>query len=165
MTGVAVQIIEQGMADAMAKIDALADLDRHELMDSLGRLVQRQTRRRIETEKTAPDGSDWKPNRAGSSILYASHTLAQSIDYITTQTEVHVGSPLVYAAIHQFGGVIKAKNAKALRWFAPGGNGQPSFAQSVTIPARPYLGMSADNIEEAEEVVTGFINEVLGHVA
>lgn len=165
MTGVAVQIIEDGMADAMAKISALIDLDRHELMDSLGRLVQRQTRRRIETEKTAPDGSDWKPNRAGSSILYASHTLAQSIDYITTQTEVHVGSPLVYAAIHQFGGVIKAKNAKALRWFAPGGNGQPSFAQSVTIPARPYLGMSADNIEEAEEVVTGFINEVLGHVA
>ena len=46
-----------------------------------------------------------------------------------------VGSELVYAAIHQFGG-------KAV--------GRPH-------PARPYLGLSPENISDLEQVVTDFL--------
>ncbi|MBU2713731.1 phage virion morphogenesis protein [Zooshikella sp. WH53] len=35
------------------------DDHRHELLDTLGATVESQTRRRIEEEQTAPDGSPW----------------------------------------------------------------------------------------------------------
>lgn len=155
---VTVEIIDRGLDEAIAAMQALAELDRLELMDSIGRLVQEQTRHRISTEKTAPDGSAWKVNRAGTSILYASHRLAESIDYRSSLDRVTVGSPLRYARIHQFGGVIRAKNGKALAFKA---GGDSFFRQSVTIPARPYLGLSAGNVEELESVVADFILAIL----
>lgn len=155
---VTVEITDRGLDDAIAKMQALAAPDRLELMDSIGRLVQEQTRYRISTDKMGPDGSAWKPNRAGTSILYASHRLAESIDYRASLDRIAVGSPMVYAKIHQFGGVIKAKNGKALAFSSGGEN---YVRQSVTIPARPYLGLSAENVEELESVVSDFILAVL----
>ena len=110
------------------------------------------------TEKQAPDGSPWVKNRKGSPILYASGALHDSIDYRASADQVETGSPLVYAAIHHFGGVIKPKNGKALAFMA--GNDQV-FAKSVTMPARPYLGISSDNADEIKEVVTDFMREVM----
>lgn len=163
MSGAAItlEITDRGLDAVLASMEQLADPnDRFEMMDSIGRLVQEQTRHRIATQKTAPDGTPWAPNRRGSSILYASHRLAESIDYISTLDQITVGSPLVYARIHQTGGTITAKNGKSLRFFA-GGNGQPIFVKSVTMPARPYLGLSADNIDEIESVVGDFMGAVL----
>lgn len=47
-----------------------------------------------------------------------------------------------YALIHELGGTITAKTAKALAIPLP--DGGVAFAKSVTIPARPYLRPSAD---------------------
>lgn len=47
-----------------------------------------------------------------------------------------------YALIHELGGVVTAKTAKALAIPLP--DGGVAFAKSVTIPARPYLRPSAD---------------------
>lgn len=47
-----------------------------------------------------------------------------------------------YALIHELGGVIKARRAKALAFELP--DGSLRFAGSVTIPARPYLRPAAD---------------------
>lgn len=166
--GAAVEIIEQGLSEAIAALDRLTALDRHELMDTLGRTVQLQTRRRITSEKTAPDGTQWPPTWRGGSTLYLTGALAQSIDYISSQTEVHVGSPLVYARIHQLGGTVKAKDGKALAFSVPGGfrkalpgGSEKAFLKSVTIPARPYLGLSASNIDEAEAVIADFMEALL----
>lgn len=53
-----------------------------------------------------------------------------------------VGTNLEYAAIHEFGGTIEAKNAPRLVFqVAPG---EWRTAQSVTIPARPYMRPAAD---------------------
>lgn len=168
MAGTAVEIIEQGLAEAIARIERLTALDRHEVMDSLGALMQQQTRHRIDVEKTAPDGTPWAKTWRGSSILVNTGELVNSIAYLSNQTEVHVGSPRVYARIHQFGGTIKAKNKKALSFSVPGGlrkalpgGSEKVFFKSVTIPARPYLGLSADNIAEAEEVIAEFIEGLL----
>lgn len=49
---------------------------------------------------------------------------------------VMVGTDVVYAAIHEFGGVIVPKQAKLLHFVI---NGEDIFAKSVQIPARPYL--------------------------
>lgn len=47
-----------------------------------------------------------------------------------------------YALIHELGGTITAKAAKALAIQLP--DGGVAFVKSVTIPARPYLRPSAD---------------------
>src|SRR3546814_1539474 len=49
---------------------------------------------------------------------------------------------VVYALMMELGGVIKPVNAKALAIPQPGGG--VVFAQSVTIPAYPYLRPAAD---------------------
>lgn len=65
--------------------------------------------------------------------------------------EVHVvgekivglfGSEVEYAGIHEFGGVINAKNAKYLRFKTFDGSWHS--VKSVTIPARPYLKPAAE---------------------
>lgn len=48
-----------------------------------------------------------------------------------------IGSNVVYARIHELGGVITPKKAKALKFYIPGVGWRTS--QKVTIPSRPYL--------------------------
>ncbi len=62
---------------------------------------------------------------------------------------VAIGSMMVYVRIHQEGGTIKPKEGKkALRVPKVG------FRRSVTVPARPYLGLStADRIALEKKVV------------
>lgn len=148
------EVRETGLDEAILKIDGIANAPMHELAEGIGRLVQGQTRRRIETEKTAPDGTPWKENWAGSSILYASGDLSRSIDYEASPDSIMVGSGLVYARIHQEGGVIKPKNAKALA-FAIGGGFR--LVQSVTMPQRQYLGLSPDNSDEIIEATEDWL--------
>jgi phage gpG-like protein len=76
--------------------------------------------------------------------------LYASITHRASPTSVEVGSNAIYAAIHQFGGTIKAKDAKALRfrigdvWVTK---------ESVTIPARPFLGIDDDDRQMIVETV------------
>jgi len=79
--------------------------------------------------------------------------------YNLPQLEARVGPSVIYGRIHEFGGVIRPKKGKYLRFIVYGGNyrgpdprrkrladmlagdeGRVVFAKQVTIPARPYLG-------------------------
>jgi len=62
------------------------------------------------------------------------------------QWEVQVGTNLRYAAIHEYGGIIKAKN-KPFLVFKIGG--KLIFTKSVQIPARPYLRPAFDSQKDA----------------
>jgi phage gpG-like protein len=137
----------------------LSPFDGMTLMEGLARLMQQQTRRRIEEEKTAPDGAPWKANRAGTSTLYKSGALSASIDYSASASRIELGSGLVYARIHQEGGVIRPKSGKALVFQA--GN-QMVFARQVTIPARPFIGVSKANGTEILMATVDFIRRKLG---
>ncbi len=159
MSGVAVEIIDRGLDEAMASIQRLTSPElRYELMDIVGREAQGQTRHRIMSEKTAPDGTEWPKTFRGTSILHLTGRLWESIDYRATMDQVHIGSALPYARIHQFGGTIKAKNGKALR-FSSGGD--TYMRRSVYIPARPYLGLSRQNVEDLNDTITAFIDSFL----
>lgn len=158
----ALEVFETGLQEAILKIDRVGEAPTGELMEGIGRLVQEQTRRRITDEKTAPDGSAWKANRAGTSILHASGALAASIDYIASTGSVIVGSGLVYARIHQEGGVIKPVNGQALKfWWVSSGFVNFVVARSVTIPRRQYLGLSADNQNETVEATEDWLSRLL----
>ena len=149
---VALEIRETGLEAALSLVQGLENAPKQELADGIGRLVQEQTRQRIEEEKRSPQGAAWKPNITRTGILYRSGALSRSIDYIPTPESVTIGSALVYARIHQLGGTIRPKTAKALAFMI--GN-KMHLVQSVTIPARPYLGLSPANqtdiVEAAED--------------
>lgn len=143
----------------IAVLGRLADPDKSELLDGLGALGSSQTKRRIEVEKTAPDGTDWHANAEGSSTLFLSGALADSIDHeLQSSSAVAWGSSLIYAGVHQFGAVIVPDSAKTLA-FSIGGS--PVFAKKVTIPARPYVGISDENSREIESTALRFVSDVL----
>ena len=154
MAAVTMEIVGDDLAEAIATIEGIANAPKHELLDNLGRLVQEQTRRRIAEEKSAPDGSAWPKSRNNPDTLVLSGALQRSIDYAAGPDQVEVGSGLIYAGVHQDGMTIKPKNARALAFMV--GN-ELVYAQSVTIPQRQFLGISADNTEELIEATTEWV--------
>ena len=62
----------------------------------------------------------------------------------------------LYAAIHEFGGTIYPKRAKALSWI--GEDGKRIFAKSVRIPTRAYLRPAFD--ENKGEIIDAIGREV-----
>lgn len=122
----------------------------------IGMALVRGTQRRFESA-TAPDGSPWKPlnpayaaGKRGPGILRESRMLFRSITYRASSEAVRVGTNRVYGAIHQLGGTITAKSAGALRF--PMGGGWVT-RKSVTIPARPYLGVSREDEQAIGDVL------------
>ena len=70
-------------------------------------------------------------------------------------------SGVIYAAIHEFGGVITPKRAKYLSWIGKGG--ERVFAKRVKMPARPYLRPAFDeNKEEIKGVIAAGIKKMIG---
>jgi phage gpG-like protein len=63
--------------------------------------------------------------------------------------QVVVGTNVVYARIHEFGGVIVPKRKKYLRFVV---DGKTVFAKRVVIPKRPYIAPSI--AEGAKAMVT-----------
>ena len=59
-------------------------------------------------------------------------------------TKGFIGSDLKYAAIHQYGGVIKPVKAKALHFKV---SGQWVTVKKITMPARPYIIPKEDRIK------------------
>jgi phage gpG-like protein len=106
--------------------------------EAIGNALVALTKRAFTESAVRP--SAWAPLYGGSaSTLYKSGTLAKSVRLIsTTASAVQLGSDRKYAAIHQFGGIIRAKPGGYLK--LPGG----IYRKKVTIPARPYFPFYAD---------------------
>jgi phage virion morphogenesis protein len=157
MTGVTFEarFDDADLSGALARLAAGA-ADPSPLMRIIGDYGVDSTRRRM-IEQHAPDGTAWAAlnpayaelKGSGYDILYASGALRGSLTYLAGMSEVSWGSGMIYAAVHQFGATIVPKNAPALS-FVLGGKLSPYLVsvKSVTIPARPYLGISdADRVE------------------
>ena len=119
--------------------------DAQGLMTNIGMAMKGQTTRRFQAGE-GPDGAAWKPlagprrnskgkeRKGRASPLLDTGRLRSSISFSATPSEVFVGSNIEYARIHQLGG-------KAGR------------GRKVTIPARPYLGLSDDDQAEIAALV------------
>jgi phage gpG-like protein len=94
----------------------------------------------------------------GGQTLVDTARLRQDFGTEVTATSAEWGTNTDYAAIHQFGGVIRAKNAKALR-FQIGGNWV--MKKSVTIPARPFLGMDEADETEVVAIVDDWLRRLI----
>jgi len=141
-----------------ARLNRLAEVvsDLTPLMDQIGMSMVASTQNRFETS-TAPDGSKWLESSSDQTLLRDGH-LQDSITYEAKENSVDIGSNMVYAAIHQFGGIIKPKNGKALCFQA--GEGMVVVKQ-VEMPARPYLGMDDDDEEAINQIIDDLFNQAL----
>ena len=134
------------------------------LMRQIGAILVKNTHIRFRRAQ-APDGSGWAAlnpayaaSKRGPGILRERGMRGGLMGSIHADTgdDYALVSPdgRVYAAIHQFGGKITPKNANRLVFQL--GN-RLAFARSVTIPARPYLGISAEDERDIREAAMVFL--------
>lgn len=120
------------------------------LMDDLGRVIKADTLLNFRNQ-ASPDGKSWAPTHRGGQILRDTGRLRNSINYQTVGIDtVFIGTNLVYAATHQLGATIKAKNAPYLKFMIGG-----SFIskKQVTIPARPFLGLGSRALKKINKAI------------
>jgi phage virion morphogenesis protein len=127
------------------------------LLEEIGEaVVLRSTRERFKTQ-TAPDGTAWaalqpwykreKPKNKNRILTLDGSLRGLLVSQVIGNKSVEVGSNRIYSAVHQFGATIKPKSGKLLAF-------RGHVAKSVTIPARPYLGLSdADQNELVERTL------------
>ncbi|HHE3720927.1 phage virion morphogenesis protein [Pasteurella multocida] len=118
------------------------------------------------TQQQAPDGTPWLPlkdwyqqskKKNADKILTLDGHLHGTLRYQANNQGVIFGSDRPYAAIHQFGGTIKPKNKNVLKLGV--GDNMP-YAQSVTIPARPWLGVSIDDERRLIKIAHNHLEKV-----
>ncbi|MEM5788998.1 MAG: phage virion morphogenesis protein [Syntrophobacteraceae bacterium] len=136
----------------------------------IGQIVLESVQRNFR-ERRAPDGTPWKPVSAAyarakakkghspDNILVLRNRLLRSINAKPGSDHVEVGTNVVYAAIHQFGGSINKKASARTVYFKIGKGksrfskkAKANFAQDVNIgahtinmPARTFLGIRAED--------------------
>jgi phage gpG-like protein len=85
-------------------------------------------------------------------------SITSSVDQF--KLEASVGTNVIYAPIHEYGGVIRPKNKKFLRFRI---EGQWIISRQSVIPPRPFLGPALD---ESVEIVSDIIaDEMLKSIA
>lgn len=143
MSGVSVsiRIEDEGFREALTRLlERSATLQ--PVFAEIGSALQAATEDRFEAE-TGPDGQAWaahspvtllKRGASAKKLRHRNH-LYQSLNYAAGRLQVAVGTNRTYARIHQLGG-------KAGR------------GRKVTIPARPYLGVNADDRRMVAEILT-----------
>lgn len=165
MTGVAIKVSIDGLEAALAPLRRVAARleNQRPLWDEVGAYLESTVSRRFETG-SGPYGLFWTPSRRAregqGQTLVDSGRLRSSITRNVFGTGVEVGSNVAYAAIHQFGGTIRAKTAKGLRWrYRARGANQEQWAtkQSVTLPPRPFIGIDDDDAAEIVRISADYV--------
>jgi len=105
--------------------------------------------------KVAPDGSPWAPlsavtlaRKKGPGILREKGTLQDTLRKQVTSTELAFGTDRPYGAVHQFGqkkGASGSAKGRPIPW--------------GDIPARPYLGLSAEDGTEVLLIIHDYLLE------
>ena len=150
---------EAALGGLIAGIDNLEPL-----MERFGVYLESSTIERFDTE-TAPDGSAWdksiRAKEEGGQTLTDSSQLRSSIHAEPSASSVRWGSNKIYARMMNDGGTIRAKGGGKLKFQLPGGLGFRSVDE-VTIPARPFLGINAEDEAELLALTEEYAAEIGG---
>lgn len=151
MAGAQVTFELDSLQPLLGRLNALGQPRRQaEGLANIGGLIESQTRARFD-ERTSPEGDPWAAwsegyaatRKKGQTLLVASGGFRDSIAWDLTGEELRVGSNMVYAALHQAGGTDD---------MAPG---------AAAVPARPYLGLSDENVREIEDAMGDWIEGLM----
>lgn len=156
--------IEDLNAVSAFDLAAAASEDLTPLMDSIGSVLISAAVERIGVTNVSPEGVAWpkslRAKEVGGPTLFDSGKLMRSITAEVEARQVRVGSNMIYAGVHQTGRTIRPKSAGALSFTLP--NGAHVVAGEVTIPARPYLGVSREDADTVSDVVAVYYGDLLG---
>lgn len=148
----------------LRKMRGFAELDKKNLNTALAEGVRESTLERFKQSKD-PTGRRWKTSiRAateGGKTLIQSSQLRNSIKSTADASGFAVGTNVKHAATHQYGEpgrTIRARKKKALR-FQVGGKWVSKKEVKVTIPARPFLGLSDEDMREIKGTVEDFVGK------
>lgn len=167
-----------------AALERLANLDADALLEDIGEGMLLTTEARFEAERD-PDGQPWEPlkpatrkRKRNPRILTESARLRGRIVREIRGGKLYIGTNLKYAPIHQFGGKIEKPERQTTLYFRQSKTGEvgnrfvkkrkSNFAQEATIgahefemPARPYLGVSAEDRERILEALAAAVDAAL----
>lgn len=150
--------LEGELAELREKLAALSRINRHALMKDIAQGLRSSTMDRFRSTKS-PEGKPWEPSiraQEGQGLTLTHTTrLKNSIKSEADATGAAVGTNTIYAATHQFGDesrTIRAKKGKYLK-FKVRGRWVNIEKVTVNIPARPYLGISDEDMEDIRDEV------------
>lgn len=134
------------------------------LWRALGDEIKGQTEERFDLGEE-PSGKKWptswrvKLGLGGGPTLVKTRDMERSMTVNINDAGGELVVPKVYAATHQFGATIEPVSAKVLKFRLGNKGNKPNFvfARKVTIPARPFLGFSARNIEVIQQVAAEYV--------
>jgi phage virion morphogenesis protein len=153
------------------------------MYEAIGGAMDTATRLRFRTGMD-PDGKPWKTSQrviehGGQTLVLSRHLLdSETHNVLPENSGVEWGSNVRYAGVHQEGATIHifARSQQSYRKVNKSGELSPklvkkakaNFASWVTlpeydikIPARPYLGINAADLAEAEDIATVHLNAAL----
>lgn len=138
----------------------------------------------------APSTLKRKAKRARTRILHDQGHLRQSLTFLATRTELQVGTNMPYGPTHQFGAIIhryahtrtdrfiRFRDVEATRKdgstytakrFAKDAHRKISAMArmkigeaTITIPARPFLGLSVQDVAAGRRIATRYLAEPMG---
>lgn len=170
-----ISIKDGGLGQALER--ALSQLgDLRPVLEASAGVIETNINDRFETGR-GPGGIPWPPSnrirseavpsgkqrrsygplRPEGKTLIQSGSLRESIGHEVREKEVVVGTTRPgpgdshrYAAVHQFGATIVPRTAAALVF--TGADGGLVFAQSVTIPARPFIGFDDQDVADLTDL-------------
>lgn len=163
---------ESQIGQALAELEQRLGSLRTPLAD-IGEYLQQSTDERFRSQ-VGPDGSPWAPlapstlaRKRTNRILRESGDLQDTLRYQVSDSELAFGTDRPYGAIHQFGGKIEhaarsqqvhfsgrrfatKSKSDASKWVTRG-------ASVTTMPARPYLGLSAEDETEVLAIIADYL--------
>lgn len=185
MSGAGYRLELNGGDKAIARLSAVAaGLDHAApLFDEIGAYLVTATERRFETG-IDPEGNPWPPSLRvlahGGKTMILSTRLFRSITHNAWDEGTEVGTNVVYAAIHQFGGeiVIPARTQTLYRKYDAKEDElstqfvkkrKANFAEdvsvpehTVTMPRRAFLGLDAEDDTEIVAIADAYLDRLQG---
>ena len=141
----------------------LSEVEFKQANKTIGQALRESTMERFKTSKS-PEGTSWQPKKVsdGKKILLKTARLRNSIKSKASDKGVAIGTNTIYAARHQFGDkkkvTIKAKTNKGLRFLTANGWRRKKVVK-VKMPARPFLGINEEDIQEIKGILNDIIEE------
>lgn len=153
-----------GETDALLqRLKHLSNLETHGVLNSIAEGLRTSTVERF-TEEKSPEGKPWKTSirarEEGGKTLTQTTQLKTSIRTEVSDSGLAVGTNDIRAATHQYGDerTIRAKNKKHLT-FKVGGQWRKVASVRVSIPPRPFLGVSESDEQDIKDTLEEIFEE------
>jgi len=141
-------------------IELLGDMT--PIMDAIAHHMEASVKQTL-TEGGPPQGKFKPVLRGGTPLVDTGGTIRDRIHVSgVSAKQARIGAGFKYAHVHQFGMVIRAKDAEYLRFQV---GGRWARVKEVTIPARPFMTFRPEDPQKIGDLAADFIDNAFGQGA